>query len=245
MSAMIDITTCPDNESACRASAREIAARIEESRAARGAAHVALAGGNTPRRAYELLVELGVDWSDVHLWWGDERCVEPDDPDSNHRMAEESLLAPLSARGTSPLPTEHRIAGELGAEEAARRYAQELRRLVPGGAGGVPALDLALLGLGEDGHTASLFPGHPEVEMRGDLCLPVHDSPKPPPDRVTLSLDMLLGSRHILLLATGEGKAQALAATLAGPDPRVPASLLAEGPLRVIADEAALAHSEA
>lgn len=237
------LTRCPDNEAAGRRAAQEIAQAIERARSARGTAHVALAGGNTPRRAYELLVELVDDWSAVHLWWGDERCVEPDDDESNHRMVVESLLDPLRARGIEPMPTEHRIHGELGAEQAAFAYAEQLRRRVPAGHQGLPVLDLAVLGLGEDGHTASLFPGHPELDIHGELCLPVHDAPKPPPDRVTLSLDVLVAAREILLLATGAEKAAALTGVLEAPDPQVPASLLAAGPLHVIADEAAVART--
>ncbi len=164
----------------------------------------------------------------------------------------ESLLA----RVPGAPPREHRIAGELGPDAAARAYAALLReRVAPaadgeagggdeaGGSdteGGLPALDLALLGLGEDGHTASLFPGHPEVQDAGGaLCLPVRDAPKPPPERVTLSLPVLRAARRSLLLVTGAGKAPALAAVLAGPDPRVPASLLASERLLVVADAAA------
>ena len=125
---------------------------------------------------------------------------------------------------------------------AAQAYSEELRARAPAGEqpGGLPALDIALLGLGEDGHTASLFPGHPEVQDEsGALCLPVRDAPKPPPERVTLSLPLLRSARHCLLLATGSGKAAAVAGVLAGPDPQVPASLLASGRLHVLIDDAA------
>ncbi|HSZ70064.1 MAG TPA: 6-phosphogluconolactonase [Solirubrobacteraceae bacterium] len=273
---MTHLTTLADPEAAAARAAQEIARALSEALERRGAAHFALAGGNTPRRAYELLAELLPDWSAIELWYGDERCVDPEDPESNHRLVVESLLARI--RGAPP--REHRMRGELGAEQAARAYAVELRehvpptdarsspaeqpsalaeqrsvpagqRSVPAGqrsapAGGqpapsaLPALDLALLGLGEDGHTASLFPGHAEVQDdSGALCLAVHDAPKPPPDRGTLSMPVLRAARRSLLLVTGAGKADALAAVLAGPDPRVPASLLASGRLHVIADDAA------
>ena len=100
-------------------------------------------------------------------------------------------------------------------------------------------MDLALLGLGEDGHTASLFPHAAALRARGEICVPVHDAPKPPPDRVSLTLDALRAARSAVILAVGGAKARAVAATLSGPDPGVPASLLAEGPVELIVDRAA------
>jgi 6-phosphogluconolactonase len=239
------LTTLPDAHAAAEYAAGEIARALREAVDRRGVAHLALAGGNTPRPAYQLLAGLIEDWSAVELWYGDERCVPPEDPESNHRLVAESLLAHIPG---AP-PREHRIRGELGPEEAAREYAAELRaRVAPADQDGLPVLDVALLGIGEDGHTASLFPGHPEVEdSSGSLCLPVYNSPKPPPRRVTLSLPMLRAARCSLLLVTGAGKAEALAAALAGggrgPDPRVPASLLASERLHVVADAAAAART--
>ena len=238
---MTRLTTVADPDAAAERAAQEIARALTDAIERRGVAHFALAGGNTPRRAYELLAGLLADWSAVELWYGDERCVGPKDPESNHRLTAESLLAGI--RGTQPL--EHRIRGELGPELAAQAYAEELRARVapaeePDASPELPVLDVALLGIGEDGHTASLFPGHPEVlDESGALCLPVHAAPKPPPARVTLSLPVLRAARRCLLLVTGAGKADALAAVLAGPDPRVPASLLASQRLHVLADDAA------
>jgi 6-phosphogluconolactonase len=238
---MTRLTTVADPDAAAERAAQEIARALTDAIERRGVAHLALAGGNTPRRAYELLAGLLADWSAVELWYGDERCVGPEDPESNHRLTVESLLAGI--RGAQPL--EHRIRGELGPEAAAQAYAEELRARVasaaePGASPELPVLDVALLGIGEDGHTASLFPGHPEVlDESGALCLPVHDAPKPPPARVTLSLPVLRAARRCLLLVTGAGKADALAAALAGPNPRVPASLLASRRLHVLADDAA------
>ena len=238
---MTRLTTVADPETAAARAAQEIARILTEALERRGAAHLALAGGNTPRRAYELLAALLPDWSAVELWYGDERCVDPEDPESNHRLVVESLLERIAGAA----PREHRIRGELGAEAAAQAYEAELRaHLAPAeerdAAPELPALDLALLGLGEDRHTASLFPGHPEVEDdSGAVCLPVRDAPKPPPDRVTLSMPVLRAARRCLLLVTGAGKADALAAVLAGPNSHVPASLLASGRLHVLADDAA------
>jgi 6-phosphogluconolactonase len=257
------LTTVADPEAAAARAAESIARGLRDALDRRGVAHLALSGGNTPRRAYELLAGMLDDWSAIELWYGDERCVDPEDERSNHRLVADTLLARIgNPEGASPGdpagptgglagptdrqagPLEHRVLGELGPEAAASAYSEQLRARVPpaeqDGAGGLPMLDVALLGLGEDGHTASLFPGHPEVlEDGGALCLPVRNAPKPPPERVTLSLPVLRAARHCLLLVTGTGKADALAAVLAGPDPHVPASLLGSGRLQIVIDDAA------
>lgn len=236
---MTRLTTLADAEAAARRAADEIARVIDRARGQRGEAHVSLAGGSSPRRAYELLAEIVPDWHGVHLWHGDERCVPPEDPEANHLLVAESLLAPLRERGPVPPPVEHRIRGELGPDQAAQLYADELREFLPGGEDGVPVLDLALLGIGEDGHTASLFPGHLEVDRDDEPVLPVYGAPKPPPERVTLSVAVLRAARNCLMLAPGASKADAVAAVLAGPDRHVPASLLASGRLQIITDDAA------
>jgi 6-phosphogluconolactonase len=194
--------------------------------------HMSLAGGTTPRAAYERLATLVDNWDGVELWLGDERLVPPDDPESNYRLVAETLL-----QGTGA--TAHAVPTGGSAEEAASAYAGEIRRRVPAGPDGVPAFDLALLGLGEDGHVASLFPHAPALDARGETCVAVHDAPKPPPDRVSLTLEVLRTARSALVLAVGEGKARAVEAALSGPDPGVPASLLAGGPLELILDQAA------
>jgi 6-phosphogluconolactonase len=238
------LTVIPDAQAAAEFAASEIARVLREALDRRGVAHLALAGGDTPRPAYRMLASLLEDWGAVELWYGDERCVEPDDPESNHRLVAEALRAHI----VGVAPREHRMRGELGPEVAAQEYAGELRAgVAPAEKDGVPALDVALLGIGEDGHTASLFPDHPEVnDSSGALCLPVRNSPKPPPERVTLSLPVLRAARYSLLLVVGSAKAEALGATLAGggrgPDQRVPASLLASERLHVVADAAAAAR---
>jgi 6-phosphogluconolactonase len=231
------LTTVATPEAAAERAAQQIALILQDALMRRGVAHMSLAGGGTPRRAYEILAGLIPDWSKIELWYGDERCVDPSDEQSHHQLVASSLLAGIQA----PLPVEHRIHGELGPEEAAHSYAAELTAGVPSnGENDVPVLDLALLGLGEDGHTASLFPGRPAVrEETGAFCLAVDDAPKPPPERVTLSLSVLRAARHCLLLATGASKADAVAAVLAGPDPHVPASLLVSGRLYIVADDSA------
>jgi 6-phosphogluconolactonase len=201
---------------------------------ARGVAHVALTGGSTPKQMYELIAHDR--WEGVVLWWGDERCVGPQDPESNYRMAAETLLGGASAAVV------HRIEGELGAEAAASAYNALLDELMPKDVAGVPLFDIVLLGIGEDGHVASLFPRNAALESDGLWCVPVHNSPKPPPDRVSLSLEVLRAARSCLMLVAGSGKAAAVAGALGEPTSLFPSSLLERERLTVIADEAALAE---
>jgi len=243
---MIAVTVTEDAEGAARACAERVAAAIDDARAARGVAHVALAGGRTPARTYELLAELVADWRDVHLWFGDERCVPLEDPDSNDTLVRRTLLAQLPGV-ERPRPVVHPVALAGGGDPAAAAaaYERELRASVPAdGAGGAdgaawPVLDLALLGLGEDGHTASLFPDDGALDERERACVAVHGR-KPPFERVTLTLPVLRAARAIVVLTAGTGKARAVGALLAGPSPHVPASLLADGgAVELIADRAA------
>ena len=220
----------PDPGAVATRAASHFTATVTSALAQRGAAHVALAGGTTPAATYRL-VSLP-SWEGVELWFGDERCVAPLDPDSNSRM----VLSSLRVEGI----VFHRIEGELGAEAAADSYEALLRRRVPLDRAGIPILDLALLGIGEDGHTASLFPDNPALFVEDRAVVPVHGAPKPPPDRVSLSLPVLRAARACVLLATGAGKAAALARALGEPSARVPSSLLARERLTVIADYDAL-----
>jgi 6-phosphogluconolactonase len=215
------VTRCADAAEAAQRTAEVLAAAIDGARTIHGAAHVGLSGGSAVN-AFDLLGPMLPDWRDVHLWYVDERVVPLDDEESNHRLATEHLEAPDA--------TWHPIAPELGAEGAAGAYASEL---------GTTTLDVILNGMGPDGHTASLFPGFPQLTADG-ICVAVHDSPKPPPDRISLTLPKLNESRRIVLLATGASKAPMLARVIAGPDPEVPASLLNRERLEIIADAAAL-----
>jgi 6-phosphogluconolactonase len=142
----------------------------------------------------------------VHFFWGDERCVPPDDPDSNYRMAREFLLGPLGIAEERI----HRIRGEARPEIAARSAAEDLCRQCNRNAAGWPVLDLVFLGMGEEGHVASLFPGEPKVVMAGtDLYRPVIAS-KPPPRRITLGYGPIMAAREVWVLASGTGKDKAL-----------------------------------
>jgi 6-phosphogluconolactonase len=216
------VTRVDTAEEVAERAADVLAAAIGSARTVRGEAHVALSGGSTVGQVYRLLGPQLPDWRDVHLWYGDERVVPLDDPESTHRLATGTLDAPDAVW--------HPLAVELGCEAAAARYAEELDGTV---------LDVALNGMGPDGHTASLFPGHPQLHAAG-IAVCVRDSPKPPPERMTLTLGKLNEARRILLIVTGADKAPMLARVLAGPDPDVPASLLARDRLEVIADAAAL-----
>jgi len=191
-----------------RAAAELTAEACAEAIAARGAFHLVLAGGNTPRYCYEVLREMPLDWSRVHIWFGDERCVPAGHEDRNDRMADDALLSHV------PIPASHvhRMAAELGPDEGARLYAEELA-LVP--AMDMLRFDMIHLGMGEDGHTASLFPGHATLSD-ARLALPVLDSPKPPPERVSMGLSVFNAARRKLILAAGAGKREALARIEAG-----------------------------
>ncbi|OIR01203.1 6-phosphogluconolactonase [mine drainage metagenome] len=169
----------------------------------RGEFRLALAGGETPRRCYEQLRHLPVNWARVQVFFGDERCLPRGDKQRNDTMAYATLLDHVAI----PPANIHTIAAEYGAYDAARNYAMLLNDYAP--------LDLVLLGLGEDGHTASLFPGNPATELN-DAVVAVLDAPKPPPQRVSLGLPALGQARHRIFLVTGAGKRVALQAIIDG-----------------------------
>ncbi|HEY7934265.1 MAG TPA: 6-phosphogluconolactonase [Solirubrobacteraceae bacterium] len=232
---MTRLITFADADAAAERAAAEIAQRIGQAREQRGSAHLVLSGGGTPERTYELLVGALREWQGVEVWFADERCVGPEDEQSNYRMAREKLLQHV------PLAPEriHRMEGELGPEQGAQRYGELLSGVAPGEER-LPVLDVVVLGIGPDGHVASLFPEASTLKApERAVCLGVHDSPKPPPQRITLSLAMLRAARGCLLLATGASKAHAITGALGEPTPRVPASLLRRERLTVILDDAA------
>jgi 6-phosphogluconolactonase len=235
------LTTCVDAEAVALRAATEVARHLQAAVAARGVGHVALSGGTTPARTYELLARDPERWSGGEIWFADERCVAPEDEQSNYRLVADTLL-----RGAEIPPRRvHRMEGEVGPEEGARRYAEALREQVatngaPNGRTASPVLDLILLGIGPDGHVASLFPDAATLDAGdGAVCLGVLDSPKPPPERISLSLPVLRAARRCLLLATGASKADAVTAMIAEPSRHIPASLLRRERLTVIVDDAA------
>jgi 6-phosphogluconolactonase len=235
---MTRLTTCPDAETVAQRAAEEVIRHMRAARTERRAVHVALAGGGSPKRTYELLAHEPREWEHTHVWFADERCVGPADEESNYRMVAEALLRPA---GIAP-DRIHRMEGELGPEEGARRYTEAVRAAIAGGKArgdrGAPVLDLIVLGIGEDGHVGSLFPDAPTLDAdASSVCLPVHESPKPPPERITLSMPVMRAASRCLLLATGTEKADAIAGMLAEPSHHVPASLLRRERLAVIVDD--------
>jgi 6-phosphogluconolactonase len=186
--------------------------------AASAGGQIVLTGGSTPRAAYERAAQNADAWVGATLWFGDERCVPPSDERSNFRMARESLLDRVTPRSV------HRIQGELGHVEAADAYEHDLR------VAGPPAFDLLLLGLGPDGHIASLFPGQSTLSERSRLAVGVAKAGLEPfVPRVTMTLPALASAKRIVFLVSGDSKADAVAAAFgpdAQPDPNVPASLL-------------------
>jgi 6-phosphogluconolactonase len=207
---------------------------------AAGGGHIVLTGGSTPRSAYEdfskAVRAVDIDISACSLWFGDERCVPPDDERSNYRLARESILEPLAER---PSPQVHRMPGELGPEQGARAYERELE------AAGSPQFDLLLLGIGPDGHCASLFPDQPTVAERSRLVVGVEQAGLEPfVPRISFTFAAIALARHVVVLAAGEPKAHAIAAAFgpeAKPGPHVPSSLLPETAreLTVLIDPAA------
>jgi 6-phosphogluconolactonase len=227
------------------AAADDLAAIARACAAERGVCHIALSGGSTPRRLFQLLVRRGPDalpWRQLALWWGDERTVPPDHPDSNYRMAREALIDPAAAFGLGSAQV-HRIPAELAVPAAA---AADYERALVAALGAPPRFDLVLLGMGPDGHTASLFPGSPAL---GETAHWVVANPVTSPlvhgtaTRITLTAPAINAARRVRFLVAGADKAAALAQVLAGSrDPaRFPAQLVApqSGDLLWFVDQAA------
>jgi 6-phosphogluconolactonase len=205
-----------DLEDLARAARAEIVRRGTDLIQERGRFTLVLSGGRTPRRLYQLLEPEDLEWERVQLFFGDERCVPPDAEGSNYGMARGALLNRIPV---SPEQV-HRIPGELAPEEAARRAEEDLRASVPGDPW--PVLDLVVLGMGPDGHTASLFPGSPELEESTRLMVPVHRPEMPQPWRVSMTLPVINAARRVLVLVGGSHKAPMVRRALDG-DPAVPA----------------------
>jgi 6-phosphogluconolactonase len=204
--------------------ARDVAERLAA--AAHNGGHVVLTGGSTPRIAYELAAALETDWTAVEFWWGDERCVAPDDERSNYGMAKKALLDRVAAG------TVHRMQGELGRDQGAEQYEQELHDL--------ELFDLVLLGLGPDGHVASLYPDQPTLDEAQRRVVGAEAKLEPYVDRITLTLPMLRRAREVLFLVTGKDKADAAKRAFRGePSRSTPGSLVraAGGTTTAVLDE--------
>lgn len=197
--------------------------------AAEAGGQLVLAGGSTPRSAYERAAREPAVWPGATVWFGDERCVPPTDVRSNYRMVQAALLCRLDADSR---PSVQRVRAELGAHDAAADYEQRLRSAGP------PRFDLVLLGVGTDGHTASLFPDDDALEEHERLVVGVERPGRPPlVPRVTLTLAALTAARRVVFLVTGAEKAGAVAAAFgpsSRPDPHVPASMVAAAGAEVV-----------
>jgi len=213
-----DLEVVADGEALARKAAGYIVRIAGEAIAARGQFSIGLPGGSTPRALFKRLASPAwasrIDWARAHVFWGDERCVPPDHAESNYRLAREMLLDRV------PLPPEHshRIAGELAPAEAARRYEAELRAFFSGDEREMPQprFDLLLLGMGEDGHTASLFPGTTALRETERWAVENY-VPRLDSWRVTLTVPAINAAAHVLFLVSGAAKAETLRAVLHGP----------------------------
>lgn len=195
----------PNVESAAEACARHIIGILKEALAGQDRTTMALSGGSTPRLLFEQMAQSGFAWDRVHFFWADERCVPPADPQSNYQLAEEFLFTPARI----PHSNVHRVEGELSPAQAAAHYVEEIRNFFGLAPGELPRFDIVQLGMGPDGHTASLFPGSPALDDREFIAAAV-SSPKPPPWRVTLMPGVLLAAGHSVFLVSGEDKAEAV-----------------------------------
>jgi len=186
-----------DLESLSIAVARRIADSAAQAIAVRGVFFLVMAGGETPRRCYEKLRQRPVEWKRVQVYFGDERCLPAGSALRNDTMASDALLKYVDI----PEENIHSIPAELGAREAAARYAEQIAQ--------VSQFDLILLGMGEDGHIASLFPGDPAIGSMA-ACVPVFNAPKPPPERVSLGINSINSARQKIFLVSGAGKRNAI-----------------------------------
>lgn len=223
-----------DAEAVARAAAGAVVESAFRAAHDHGNFRLVVAGGRTPKATYELLageMREEVDWRRVTLFFGDERCVPPSDASSNYRMVKESLIDPLKL----PSSAVRRMAGEVTPDNAAAEYDVEVRRAIEDRR---PAFDLVLLGMGPEGHTASLFPGQAALEERHRTV--VHATvAATPPDRLTMTPVALGATRQILFLVTGEDKSAALQEVFQG-DSQLPAAIVSRlAPARFLVDEAA------
>ena len=207
---MSDIKIFPDTDQLAHAAAETAVSTLSASITTYGNATWVLAGGTAPMAAYAIVATTladAIDWTKVTLMIGDERMSEPDS-ELNNWHAVMRVLGNLPTRDFRPK-------SELSAEEAADDYTDHLR-ILPKSVSGLPRIDLLWLGVGEDGHTLSIFPNHSSLFPSDKLVVPVHDSPKPPRDRISLSLRSLQGVQQAMIIASGEGKHAAIQGALSG-----------------------------
>ena len=215
------VVVVPDADTLAATVASRLIAKIVDAQAERGIAGVVLTGGRIAKRVLAALPSLpegkAIDWSRVDLWWGDERFLPAGDPERNETQAREALLdaLPLDPARVHPMPASDGPDGD-DAEAAAARYAAELRD-------GDATFDVLMLGVGEDGHVASLFPGHPVLDETGSTTSAVHNSPKPPPTRITLTMPTIQSADEVWLIAAGPDKTDSVGRAVGG-DKQLPAA---------------------
>ncbi|HZX01668.1 6-phosphogluconolactonase [Kribbella sp.] len=204
----------PDADDLAFSAASRLITAIVDAQSTGGVAQVVLTGGRVAAKVYQAVAEsparVEVDWRRVEFWWGDERFLPSGDPERNETQARDAFLSALDVdpARVHPMPAD---TGQ-GAEAAASAYAAELETA------GSPTFDVLLLGVGPDGHVASLFPGYPQLGVTDVAAVAVHDSPKPPPIRVSLTLPQLNNAREVWFVVSGEDKAEAVAKALAEAD---------------------------
>ena len=200
----------PDAEALATAVAGELLTRLADAQASGHEPHIALTGGSIAEAVHRELARRSpstdVDWSRVVVWWGDERFVAPDSSDRNALAARAAFLDAVGATQVHEMPS---TADAADVEEGAAAYEEVVRAQAAG------EFEVVMLGLGPDGHVASLFPGHPQVDIRDRIAVAVTDSPKPPPERISLTFPALNRARSVWLLVSGEAKADAVVAALA------------------------------
>ena len=210
--------------------AHDVSREAEHASAARGQFAIAIPGGSLP----PALKPVSLDWARTHVFWVDERAVPPSSPESNFRLAREVWLEPVSA----PPAAIHRMpAEEPDLNAAAASYGQNITRVL----GDTPRLDVVVLGVGPDGHVASLFPGHPALSEEDRLVVAIVDSPKPPPRRLTMTMPLLTSARRVIVMALGKSKASVMHEALTREDSMLPIALVLRraGESLVLLDEEA------
>ncbi|MBV9712211.1 MAG: 6-phosphogluconolactonase [Ktedonobacteraceae bacterium] len=210
----MSVAIYPDIDTLSQEAARYVVRVASEAITTHGRFTLVLAGGTTPKKLYGLLASEPyreqIDWALTEIFWSDERCVPPDSEDSNYHLAQQVLL------GQIPIPAEqiHRMPADADdRDQASLTYTQEIQRVF--GTNGVPSFDLIQLGMGPEGHTASLFPHQASLHEQTRLVIPV-SVPKPPPPRLTFTPPLLNAASHVLFLVTGQDKADVLQAVLEG-----------------------------